>query len=176
MSLLDETSHNSDIVEGDGISVTCAEDLGTKESGPKQPVMSNKQYPVRDGRRFNSGYYQKFKWIEFSRNTNEAYCYPCRHFSGNACNSGEILGKRVSIDIGYQKFKDIAESCHKHENSKRHKNAIESWNNYTFCKQFGDKSMSIKDSLASTSDKEKEVNRKQIKIVLDAIILIARMG
>ena len=170
------TGEGSGNVGGEATNVKCAEDLGTKGSGPKQPIMPNKQYPSRDGRRFNSGYYEKFKWIEFSVSSNEVYCYPCRQFSGNACNSGEILGKRVFIDIGYQKFKDIAESCNKHANSKRHKNAVESWSNYTLCKQLGDKSTSIKQSLVATSDKEKDDNRKQVKVLLDAIILLARTG
>ena len=175
--LTDETRVDG-VAEEDATGLKCALDLGTKESGPKQPGkgMLNTHYPSRDGRRFNSGYYTKYKWIEFSQSANEVYCFPCRHFSGNACNSGEILGRRSFIDIGYQKFKDIAEGCNKHENSKRHKSAIEAWRNYKLSELSCDRSMSIKSSFVATSDKEKADNREQIKIVFDAIILLARMG
>ena len=85
------------------------------------------------------------------------------------------MGRRSFIDIGYQKLKDIAEGCNKHENSKRHENAIEAWRNYKLSELSSDDSISIKRSLITISNKEKADNREQIKIVFDAIILLARM-
>ena len=51
---------------------------------PKQPKI---RFPARSfgqgrPRAFNSEWYKNYKWIEYSRERDAAFCYPCRHFGG----------------------------------------------------------------------------------------------
>jgi len=54
-------------------------------SGPLQPP-THPKIPTRSfgqGRpcAFNCGWYDSFRWIEYSIQKDAAYCYPCRHFT-----------------------------------------------------------------------------------------------
>jgi len=55
-----------------------------------QPILAS--YPSnKDKRSFRSQWFSQFHWLEYSEQTDLAYCYYCRHFS-----TGIILNNRVS--------------------------------------------------------------------------------
>lgn len=66
----------------------------TEHDGPMQPILTT--YPERNKRRFQSSFYEKFPWIEYSVSTNEVFCFSCRHFAKNIIFKGETEGKKHS--------------------------------------------------------------------------------
>ena len=57
---------------------------------PAQPTLAS--YPLnKDKRSFRSQWFSQYSWLEYSEQTNLAYCYYCRHF-----NTGIVLNDRVS--------------------------------------------------------------------------------
>ena len=50
-----------------------------------QPIL--KSYPVNENesrkkmRRFNSLWYDRFVWLEYSQEANKAFCFACRNFN-----------------------------------------------------------------------------------------------
>ncbi|KAF0751253.1 zinc finger MYM-type protein 5-like [Aphis craccivora] len=72
------TSHNT------GVQI-CSDDLGTKDTGPRQPVLP--VYPLTkfgvQNRAFSLSFYTKFSWIEYSEKNDAVFCFSCRNFSTN---------------------------------------------------------------------------------------------
>lgn len=57
---------------------------------PAQPILAS--YPTnKDKRSFRSQWFSQYRWLEYSEQTDLAYCYYCRHFS-----TGIILNNRVN--------------------------------------------------------------------------------
>lgn len=57
---------------------------------PSQPILSS--YPLnKDKRSFRSCWFAQYKWLEYSKQSNLAYCYYCRHL-----NSGSYFDNRVT--------------------------------------------------------------------------------
>lgn len=58
---------------------------------PTQPALAS--YPLNKQKRsFRSQWFSKFSWLEYSEQTDSAYCYYCRHFA-----TGINLNSRVMI-------------------------------------------------------------------------------
>ena len=63
----------SEPTEADQFDRVDVSDLGTKTSGESRPKLPSKQYALRDGRRFNIGYHDRYLWLEYSLETNGVY-------------------------------------------------------------------------------------------------------
>jgi len=60
---------------------------------PTQPIRAD--YPLnKDRRSFRSQWFSQFTWLEYSEQTDLAYCYFCRHFS-----TGILLNNRVIVFV-----------------------------------------------------------------------------
>lgn len=57
-------------------------DLSTLEEEPRQPKYTTYPGSTIDGklRSFNSNWYGKYKWLEYSPSVDSVFCKPCRHF------------------------------------------------------------------------------------------------
>ena len=56
---------------------------------PAQPILAS--YPLnKEKRSFRSQWFSQFSWLEYSEQTDSAYCYYCRHFG-----TGINLNNRV---------------------------------------------------------------------------------
>jgi hypothetical protein len=125
-------------------------------------------------RKFNSGYYERFNWLEYSVHRNEAFCYNCRHFSLNNDRRGEIMGERVFIDVGFSNWKAGIESFKKHEKSKRHENATVFLVNFRSIQ--AEKTASISEVIESVTDSEIEENREHVKFLLRATMFLGKQN
>ena len=133
-----------------------------------------KDFPKRNLRRFNSGYYSTFNWLEYSVSLDEVFCFACRHFATSSVRKGETAGKRTFIEVGLNKWRDIKQICCKHENSERHKSAMTLWLNF---KRIQNNEMnSIDSSISANRQKEILENREHIKILLSATSFLGRQG
>lgn len=76
-----------------------------------------------DGRSFQSKWLQTFSWLEYSKERDAAFCFPCRQFS--IANSNDIF-----CSIGYQKWEKAlakGQGLKKHETSSNHLSAMVAW-------------------------------------------------
>ncbi|XP_065580922.1 zinc finger MYM-type protein 1-like [Artemia franciscana] len=143
---------------------------------PCQPVLTD--YPATTignrKRKFNSSYFLKYPWLEYSKEQDSVFCFNCRHFSGSSLRSGERYGARAFIDIGFRKWKDISELIRQHENSDRHKACTISLT------QFKAIETEAAESVASclSKEREKEIleNRQYVKALLKTTALLGRQG
>ena len=65
----------TDFANSSSINNKLVSDLG--EISPSQP---NIDFPKNDGRKFNSEWYSLFNWLEYSLETDAAFCFACRKF------------------------------------------------------------------------------------------------
>ena len=92
---------------------------------PVQPILE--KYPQTSQRRFNSGYFKSFPWIEYSIKQDAVYCFSCRHFSSNIVRPGETSGNIAFVDKGFKKWKDAKELLTQHGSSSKHKDSTVLW-------------------------------------------------
>ena len=96
-----------------------------------QPIV---HYPVTiiGGTRqsFNSLWYKKYHWLEYSREKDAIYCFPCRFFG--SCN-GLGIGINTFTQQGFCDWKHATGKSGmlaKHNNSFAHKQAVSAWIDY----------------------------------------------
>ncbi|XP_065318813.1 zinc finger MYM-type protein 1-like [Gordionus sp. m RMFG-2023] len=103
-------------------------DLGTKTTGPMQPILDS--YPYigmgKDKRCFQTQWYKSFPWIEYSITRNSIFCFPCRNFPTQP-------QKGYLINQGYQKFRKVKEYLTTHGATNGHAMNVILWNHF---KQF----------------------------------------
>lgn len=99
-------------------------DISKKSEEKITQNLRGQSFPKRsDGRSFQPNWIEKFNWIEYSKQTDKVYCYPCRQFGiGNATD--------MFISSGYNGWKralSAGQGFQKHESSTFHINSMLSW-------------------------------------------------
>ena len=72
-------------------------------AGPSQnPVQPKIKFSItlkgRKHRSFNSDWYKQYRWLEYSRGRDAAYCYPCRLFTTESGRYSETFTKNGFCD------------------------------------------------------------------------------
>ena len=130
-----------------------------KFDSPVQPIVKDFKITKYSGRErsFQSKWYQHFPWLEYSCQTDAAYCFACRHFSlPNGKN------ETTFTTLGYSNWKSAMEKDRGfkgHQNSQTHRMAKEAWLTFQSMKTVG----GISDQLNSVRVKVIEENRSYIQ-------------
>ena len=143
-------------------------DIGSKESGPAQPIFP--VYP-RDAnitnprycKSFQKTWYQKHKWVIYSISNDKAYCHCCIHFSTHALGHQELAFTKEGFRNWSKAVGDQRKGLDKHARSAHHLQAEILWNNY-HCN-----TVSIDDRLVPHRAQLIETNRKYFRIFLQYI-------
>ncbi|CAI6362872.1 unnamed protein product [Macrosiphum euphorbiae] len=142
-------------------------DLGSLESGPKQPILS---YPLKkigkQNRSFSSKYYEKYFWIEYSVHQDSLFCFVCRHFDN--LNTSEDIFKK----IGFNNWKKLSDKLEKHSNCKSHCSSIEKYTQYKQSKIHGNVHTQLSDQFKTDILN----NQMYIQKIIDIILYLARQG
>lgn len=99
------------------------DDLG--DTSPRQPKLT--KFPTdEDGRKFQTDWYKRYEWLEYSIERQSAFCFACRkHGTGSA----EHL-KKFTVQ-GFNKWRqalgDPKKGLVQHETSTIHSNAMMAW-------------------------------------------------
>lgn len=92
-----------------------------------QQNLKNYVFPKnKDGRSFQLKWINLFNWIEYSKEKNAVFCYPCRHFGNNSSSD-------VFTSAGFSKWtKALANDggFKKHETCNTHLQSMLSWKEY----------------------------------------------
>ena len=104
------------------IPVVPSDIAASQSQSPVQPIL---HYPVTilggKSRSFNSHWYKKYQWLEYSIQRNAVYCFPCRFFG--TCN-GLGRGTTTFTQLGFCDWKHATGKSGmlaKHDNSFAHK-------------------------------------------------------
>ena len=121
-------------------------------------------------RSFNYDWFEKYCWLEYSKERDAAFCYACRIFSVSA------IGKKSDVFTcsGFRDWKHATGqngSLAKHDSSYTHKQAMLSWAEFV---KNANKNTSIGDRLDSTRRQQIQENRCYLKTIAEIILLCAR--
>ena len=153
----------------DNVSATLPSDISIGAQHP--PVQPRVRYPSSFAgtkrRSFNSDWFDKYRWLEYSQDRDSAYCYACRIFAISAKKSDAFT------HAGFRDWKHATGqngSLAKHDSSHTHKQAMLSWAEYV---KNSDRNTTIGDRLDSRRQQIQD-NRSYLKTIAEIILLCAR--
>ena len=143
-------------------------------AGPDQPPVQPKiKFPTtlngNKHRSFNSEWYKQYRWLEYSRARDAAYCYPCRLFTTESGRYWETFTKNGFCDWKHALGKDGFISCHDH--CKTHMQAMVAWQEYIKNKASG---TSIADRLDAARSQLIAANRHYLKTILQILLVCSQ--
>ena len=99
-------------------------DLGSKDSGPKQPILASFPQVKTGGKNpsFNKDWYNRFTWLEYSVFSDAVFCYSCRIFPSISSHKEHNF-----IEIGINQWKKAIKKFRGHSKSESHKTSFSRW-------------------------------------------------
>lgn len=147
------------------------------DEGPTQHKL--KKYPktiygvgqTKRMRGFNSNWYELYKWLEYSKIEDSAFCFPCRFFS-NKIKTNLDTNYRT---IGYKNWKNAmsAKGFPLHDKSDEHKQCLISWVEY---KKNKNKNTSVLSQISDQHERLVMENRRYMKAIIISLRMLAVQG
>ena len=141
------------------------------QQSPVQPLI---KFPTTvigsKSRSFNSEWYRKYKWLEYSIQNNAAFCYACCLFPAATTSRAE----QALTHTGYRDWKHATGKqgiLEKHNACHTHKQAMISWSEYM---KNTEKGTTIADRLNSARNLQIQANRHYMRTLAEVILLCAR--
>ena len=150
-----------------GIACTAFDIAKGLEDKPVQPRNISFPRDKKNNRSFNSSWYHKHMWLEYSVSKDAAFCYPCRLFSGVQ------KGDDCFITTGYRNWKNATGMCGrlmKHTQSQRHINASAAWGDF---KRNQQSQTSIASTLRQERRQQIQENRNYMKTIIELLLYCA---
>ncbi|XP_073066009.1 uncharacterized protein [Primulina eburnea] len=140
------------------------------DKGPVQPIYD---YPFAEcegqKRRFQSSWFQKYPWLEFSIAKQSAFCFPCYVFDTNSAQFDTFTVK------GFKNWKRVnCKNCpfkrHEGDGNSRHSFAMRKWGDLKNLDQHIDR------RLEKQSSEQIERNRLLLKVSIESVKFLAMQG
>ncbi|KAL5246176.1 hypothetical protein ACI65C_013584 [Semiaphis heraclei] len=139
----------------------------TCDESAVQPVINFPRTVISGKHRcFQSSWYSKYPWLEYSITLNAVFCYYCRHFLPHLTVSQSHTEKDALINRGYSDWKNISNLTKKHENTSSHKNAVMKYNSWLSTKKTGSVSSQINQQVKDQIIKNRETLTSIIRCIL----------
>ncbi|KAL5236941.1 hypothetical protein ACI65C_004351 [Semiaphis heraclei] len=139
----------------------------TCDESAVQPVINFPRTVISGKHRcFQSSWYSKYPWLEYSITLNAVFCYYCRHFPPHLTVSQSHTEKDALINRGYSDWKNISNLTKKHENTSSHKNAVMKYNSWLSTKKTGSVSSQINQQVKDQIIKNRETLTSIIRCIL----------
>ena len=142
-------------------------DLG--KTSPNQPVINfPKSIFWKYIRCFQSDWYDRFPWIEYSAERDTVFCFVCRNFLMIDTKDAKYI-EDTFITQGFNNWKTALEKdrgFQKHEKSESHVKAFSAWNELKIREKSGNTIGSL------LADKQIENNRYYIKSIFEIIQIL----
>ena len=144
--------------------------------GPHQfPVQPVGNFPLRTygnkKRSFNSKWYKKYPWLEYSKESDSVFCFPCRFFAKGPGRVDESF-----VLNGYHDWKHALGrkgALQKHDDSAVHKDAVIAMTSF---KQMQESNSSVADMVGAARLKHVEKNVHYIKSIAEIILLCCQQN
>lgn len=156
-------------------STSATDDVPTDiAAGPDQtPVQPKIKFPAtlkgNKYRSFSSEWYKRYSWLEYSREKDAAYCYPCRLFTTEPGKYWETFTKNGFSDWKHAMGKDGIIPCH--DRCKTHMQAMVSWQEYVKNKESG---TSVANRLDAARSQLITKNRHYLKTILEVLLVCSQ--
>ncbi|XP_022529426.2 zinc finger MYM-type protein 1 isoform X1 [Astyanax mexicanus] len=141
-----------------------------RDDSPVQPML--KIYPrtkMGDRRRsFKAAWYNIHPWLEYSKHSDSAYCFACRHFSPP--KSSETVFDSVAGFRNWKKATYKEGGFAIHARSERHKQAMIAWRDYQKAVK---NDATLLNALNKEHNKQITENRDYIKTIAEVLLLTA---
>jgi len=151
--------------------VLCENDPATSTIGfnsslkPIRPTIS--AYPLNSSNnKFNSAWYDKHMWLEYSKSKNAAFCFVCRHF-GHQNNSNK---KVQYTKDGFTDFRNGPKRFREHERCEAHVTATTHYLNRI------SEQASASKQLSSQHAKKVSENRSILQFIIQTIMFLVKQG
>ncbi|XP_042426014.1 uncharacterized protein LOC122013864 [Zingiber officinale] len=140
------------------------------DKGPIQPIYD---YPFTEcegqKRRFQSSWFQKYPWLEFSIEKQSAFCFPCYVFDTNSAQFDTLTV------TGFKNWKRVnCKNCpfkrHEGDGNSRHSFAMRKWGDLKNLDQHIDR------RLEKQYSKQIEQNRLLLKVSIGSVKFLAMQG
>ncbi|XP_042380223.1 zinc finger MYM-type protein 1-like [Zingiber officinale] len=140
------------------------------DKGPIQPIYD---YPFTEcegqKRRFQSSWFKKYPWLEFSIEKQSAFCFPCYVFDTNSAQFDTFTV------TGFKNWKRVnCKNCpfkrHEGDGNSRHSFAMRKWGDLKNLDQHIDR------RLEKQSSKQIEQNRLLLKVSIESVKFLAMQG
>ena len=146
-----------------------AEDLGSKNDGPKQPLLS--LFPTHKigdhNRSFQADWYNNYPFIEYSVQRDSAFCFPCR-----ICSNGQGNADKAFTHNGVNDWKKFREKLTNYVSSSEHISCCEKWALYRYSTISGP----ITSQLSNAHLKAVEENKIYVAKLVDIIKFLSKQG
>ena len=122
-------------------------------------------------RSFNSEWYKMFPWIEYSKESDSVFCFPCRFFASRPGRVDEAF-----ISNGFHDWKHALGkkgALHKHSKSIAHKDALICFNGY---KHMQESNSSVADMVGSARAQHVAKNIHYVKSIAEVIMLCCQQN
>ena len=140
------------------------------DDGPTQPGRNERfTFKKTHGRKFNPEWYKTHPWLEFSANSDKAYCFVCRHFVEN------VNEKAFTAD-GFNTWKKCTGESSKNNKLIKHKLSdchVKSSCMYKGYLQTKRENKTVLDYIDKAHQHQTNRNREYIKILADTLRLTA---
>lgn len=135
---------------------------------PCQPLVDYPKARNKNYRRFNSEWYKKYDWIEYSISTNLVYCFSCRHFVSNPNKKSKY--EPAYTTQGIQITSDAVRKFDNHEASSRHQQSYGMWQSRVHSSE------SIAQRISSHHKAMVLLNQQNLKTIIGVVLYLAKQG
>ena len=144
-------------------------DLGTLESGPKQPTINFPKTQSGDRTRsFSDVYYKNHPWLEYSVEKDRTYCFECRHFA-----TGDIRDQNEKFTkTGFFNWIKMKDAIEKHEKSDMHLECHQKYLGYQMANAVGD----VREKVANQSQEAIKEKKQYLTVLADIISYLSCQG
>ena len=144
---------------------------GPHQPPPVQPIVN---FPSRifgsKKRSFNCEWYKLYPWLEYSKEKDAAYCYPCRFFTISGSGKSDVAFTRN----GFHDWKHAPGkrgSLQKHDKCRSHIEVVMSWNAHI---QMKSSNSSVADMMDSARAQHVAKNVHYMKTIAEVILLCSQ--
>uniref|UniRef100_H3ADI7 TTF-type domain-containing protein n=1 Tax=Latimeria chalumnae TaxID=7897 RepID=H3ADI7_LATCH len=112
-----------------------------------------------------SEYYNTFTFLEYSKQADAVFCFPCRHFSSGSKDP-------AFTENGVTDWKNLKKKLQKHSESSNHKQCFERWHLFKQSKEVG----SVLSQLSNSHKMVVRENREYAAKVTNLLLYLATQG
>ncbi|XP_034065943.1 zinc finger MYM-type protein 1-like isoform X2 [Gymnodraco acuticeps] len=146
-----------------------ATDLGDRESGPSQPILPD--YPKmvfrKQRRSFSSEYYKTYTFVEYCKEADAMFCFPCRQFQ---CSSGYRDSAFLTNSV--RDWKNVLLKLQRLAECGSHRQCMELWQGYVASKTTG----SVAAQLSGSHRAIVKCNREYAADIVDMVLYLGKQG
>ena len=125
-------------------------------------------------RSFNCEWYKLYPWLEYSKEKDAAYCYPCRFFTMSGSGKSDV----AFTHNGFYDWKHALwkrASLQKHDKCRSHMEAVVSWNAYIYIYiEMKSSNSSVADMMGSARARHVAKNVHYMKTIAEVILLCSQ--